>query len=156
MPYTPVSTNLETAVKTLFAVVAITVAATIPVRAAAQQRLPSDSLEIGAKYVQWLLGGEVDSLLSVATPEALERMGGRDGIMEVMDMIGQRAGLEVEVLEEKYVTRNGAAQFWHTGQFSGMDEPLQIRWVINRDGEIAGAGINPASQAPMIDADIEP
>jgi len=49
------------------------------------------------------------------------------------------------------VTRNGKPQFWHTGRFSVMPEPIQIRWVIEPDGRISGARINPASQAPPVD-----
>ena len=69
----------------------------------------------------------------------------------MMDQVALQVGTEVEVLEERYVTRNGKPQFWHTGRFSELAEPIQIRWVIEPDGQISGAGINPASQAPQVD-----
>lgn len=119
--------------------------------AAQEARLPADSMEIGQKYTKWFLAYEADSLWSHMTPEMQERNGGVDHLVDMMDQVALQVGTEVEVLEERYVTRNGKPQFWHTGRFSEMPEPIQIRWVIEPDGRISGAGINPASQAPAVD-----
>jgi hypothetical protein len=94
--------------------------------------LPADSMEIGLKYTKWFLAYEADSLWSHMTPEMRERNGGIDHLVDMMDQVALQVGTEVEVLEERYVTRNGKRQFWHTGRLSG-------------------AGINPASQAPPVD-----
>ena len=118
---------------------------------AQETRLPADSMEIGQKYTEWLLAYEADSLWSHMTPEMQERNGGTDHLVNMMDQVALQVGTEVEVLEERYVTRNGKPQFWHTGRFSEVAEPIQIRWVIEPDGKISGAGINPASQAPPVD-----
>lgn len=119
--------------------------------AAQEARLPADSMEIGQKYTKWFLAYEADSLWSHMTPEMQERNGGVDHLVDMMDQVALQVGTEMEVLEERYVTRNGKPQFWHTGRFSEMPEPIQIRWVIEPDGRISGAGINPASQAPAVD-----
>ena len=118
---------------------------------AQEARLPADSMEIGQKYTKWFLAYEADSLWSHMTPEMQERNGGIEHLVDMMDQVALQVGTEVEVLEERYVTRNGKAQFWHTGLFSELAEPIQIRWVIEPDGKISGAGINPASQAPPVD-----
>jgi len=118
---------------------------------AQQARLPADSMEIGQQYTKWFLAYEADSLWSRMTPEMQERNGDIDHLIELMDQVALQVGTEVEVLEERYVTRNGKPQFWHTGRFSELAEPIQIRWVIEPDGRISGAGVNPASQAPAID-----
>ena len=118
---------------------------------AQEARLPADSMEIGQQYTKWFLAYEADSLWSRMTPEMQERNGGIDHLVQMMDQVALQVGTEVEVLEERYVTRNGKPQFWHTGRFSELAEPVQIRWVIEPDGRISGAGINPASQAPPVD-----
>ena len=119
--------------------------------AAQEQDLPPDSMELGQQYTKWFLAYEADSLVSHMTPEFLERSGGIDQLVEIMDQVALNAGTEVEVMEARFVTRNGRRQFWHTGRFSQMPEPIQIRWVIDSTGRIAGAGINPLSQAPPTD-----
>ncbi len=118
---------------------------------AQEARLPADSMELGQKYTKWFLAYEADSLWSRMTPGFKESHGDIDQLVGVMEQVALQAGTEVEVLEERYVTRNGKPQFWHTGRFSEMAEPIQIRWVIEPDGMISGAGINPASQAPPVD-----
>jgi hypothetical protein len=118
---------------------------------AQEARLPADSMEIGRQYTKWFLAYEADSLWAHMTPEMQERHGSTDRLVEMMDQVALQVGTEVEVLEERYVTRNGKPQFWHTGLFSQLAEPIQIRWVIEPDGKISGAGINPASQAPPVD-----
>ena len=62
-----------------------------------------------------------------------------------------RAGEEVEVIEEKFVTRNGDRQYWRTAKFSNIGEPILLRWVINAKGKYAGMGLGLARQAPPID-----
>ena len=136
--------------RSVFVALAAVVVASTPL-SAQDAGLPADSMEIGRKYTQWFLAYEADSLWSVFTPEYRERNGDVDRVVEMMDVLAMNAGTEIEVLEERYVTRNGRRQFWHTGRFSDIQEPIQIRWVITPEGQIAGAGINPVSQAPPVD-----
>jgi len=79
-------------------------------------------------------------------------MGSPDGIRDRMTRLDQ-LGTLTEVLEEKYVRRNGAAQFWHTANYSYMPEPFLMRLVIDSEGVIVGVGMGPASQAPPTDDD---
>jgi hypothetical protein len=65
--------------------------------------------------------------------------------------IATRAGNEVSVIEEKFITRNGARQYWRTAKMDILEEPFLLRWVISPEGKIAGIGMGPASQAPPID-----
>ena len=62
-----------------------------------------------------------------------------------------RAGLETEVLEEKFVKRNGNTQYWRTSNYTVFDEPVLFRWAFNKQGQIVGMGLGPASDAPPID-----
>ncbi|MGW8282919.1 MAG: hypothetical protein ACWGON_06435, partial [Gemmatimonadota bacterium] len=81
---------------------------------AQEARLPADSMELGQKYTKWFLAYEADSLWSRMTPEFKESHGDIDQLVGVMEQVALQAGTEVEVLEERYVTRNGKPQFWHT------------------------------------------
>lgn len=118
----------------------------------AQWHLPPDSLALGRQYVDWLLEGQVDSLHAHMTPEVQQRIT-PDQITDQSDMIAMRAGVRIDILEEKYVMRNGKPQYWQTATFTEMNEPLVFRFVIEPDGRISGAGINPQSQNPPTDSE---
>ncbi|MEN8143540.1 MAG: hypothetical protein ABFS14_01195 [Gemmatimonadota bacterium] len=116
----------------------------------AAPHLPADSMEIGAKYSQWFSDGEADSLWAHFTPDFQERRS-VDDIRGIMDQVLAMAGIEAEVIEQKYIMRGGMPQFWHTAIFTEFDEALLLRWVITPDGKIGGLGLNPLSAAPEVD-----
>jgi len=121
-----------------------------PPRLTAQQE--SEFLVLGKTYTRWFLAGSADSLASAFDAEMLTRVEGVDGISKMMWQIADRAGSQTKVLVEKMTYRNGKPQYWHEAEFSGLaDEPLVIRWVLNPEGKIIGAGINPKSVAPEPD-----
>ena len=107
-------------------------------------------MEIARKFTQWLYTGMADSLAAHGTEDARAEMT-KDFYTNALLEITTRAGVEDVVLEEKFVTRNGARQYWRTAKFTAFDEPVMIRWVITPTGEIAGLGMNPESRAPPID-----
>ena len=113
-------------------------------------QLPADSMELARKYTVWLYTGQGDSLAAHGAADSKAEMT-RDFYIQALAEITTRAGVEDSVLEEKFVTRNGARQYWRTAKFSDFEEPVQIRWVMTPAGEIAGLGMNPASRAPPID-----
>lgn len=123
---------------------------TVPRRANAQG-LPVDSMEIGRRYTDWFLQFEADSLWTHMTPGFREDAGDPSWAKELAARVTGMAGLRLEILDEEYVTRGGARQYWQTGRYSNMDQPFMIRWVIEPDGSASGLGLNPASQAPPVD-----
>ena len=116
----------------------------------AQQRLPADSMELGRKFTQWLYTSQADSLLAYWLQDDERPMTSAD-IERAGLQIASRAGNEVSVIEEKFITRNGARQYWRTAKMDILQEPFLLRWVITAEGKIAGIGMGPASQAPPID-----
>ena len=112
-----------------------------------------DSLALGRLFTDWLVAGNADSLWAYMD-DTTEMEGGKAGFVAQVERsratLMQRAGFEEEVIEEKFVKRNGLTQYWRTGRYSGNDEPIMIRWVIV-NGRLAGFGMNPARQAPPID-----
>ncbi len=112
--------------------------------------LPADSMVIGRKYTAWFYSGQADSLLAHMEPGASQAMP-KEALLNQLSQMTARAGAEVEVLEEKFITRNGNRQYWRSAKFSSFDEPLLVRWVITPAGTIAGFGLGPKSQAPAID-----
>jgi hypothetical protein len=111
---------------------------------------PFDSLGFARQVTQWFYTGQTDSLLAHLPPEERGNMTA-DEILDQLARLTARAGNEVEVIEEKFVMRNGHPQYWRTARFDNIDEPMLIRWVINSKLEILGAGMGPLSQAPAID-----
>ncbi len=137
------------------AVILLITALTAPGAASAQMqhgRLPSDSMEIGRKFMQFVLDREADSLYAYMTPAAQERLGSPEQIAQQMSQFDQ-LGEFIETVEEKWVLRNGQHQFWHYSNYSQFPEQFLMRFVITTDGLIDGAGAGPASQAPPTDSD---
>ena len=116
----------------------------------AQQQLPADSMELGRKYTTWFYTGMADSLLAHMASENRANMT-VERIQQAMLTVATRAGNEVSVVEEKFITRNGARQYWRTAKMDIMEEPFLFRWVITPQGEIGGVGMGPLSEAPPID-----
>lgn len=80
-------------------------------------------------------------------------MGASGTFTRVSEMIAEKAGSELEVSEETWKLRNGDCQYWRTAQFSAMDEPLLIRWVLDPQGRIDGLGAGPFTQAPEVESE---
>jgi hypothetical protein len=114
------------------------------------QQLPADSMELGRKYTIWFYTGMADSLLAHSDSATRASMTA-ERIQQQMMTVASRAGNEVSVIEEKFITRNGARQYWRTAKMDILEEPFLLRWVITPKGEIAGLGLGPLSQAPPID-----
>ena len=111
------------------------------------QVAPVDSLALARQYTEWLLAGDVDSLKAHSTE------GSTIEFSQVSQLIAQRAGHELEVSEETWKLRNGDCQYWRTSQFSAMEEPILIRWVLDREGRIDGLGAGPLTQAPEVESE---
>ena len=116
----------------------------------AQQRLPADSMELGRKFSLWLYTNQSDSLLAY-TVQNPERPTTAADIERIGLQIATRAGNEVSVIEEKFITRNGARQYWRIAKMDILEEPFLLRWVITPEGKINGIGMGPLSGAPPID-----
>jgi hypothetical protein len=107
-------------------------------------------MELGRKYSMWFYTNQPDSLLAHMDSALRAQMTVAE-IEQAMNNVAVRAGNEVAVVEEKFITRNGARQYWRTAKMDILEEPFLLRWVINPKGEIAGVGLGPLSQAPPID-----
>lgn len=110
-----------------------------------------DTMAVGRRATRLFLDGDADSLWAMLTPEFQEKVGSADGIMDRLDMINDRAGTEVLVIEESIRMRHGRPQYWRVTEFDLAPEPLLLRWVISPEGKISGQGLGLASQAPPTD-----
>lgn len=127
--------------------------ATLSPALARAQESPVDSLALARQYTTWLYAGEVDSLLAHSTDETRSEMEESGGFTSMGQMIAERAGVELEVSEETWKLRNGACQYWRTAQFSSLEEPILIRWVLDPQGRIEGLGAGPYTQAPPVESE---
>ena len=116
----------------------------------AQQQLPADSMELGRKFTEWFYSSQADSLLAYLIQNPERPMTAAD-IERSMLQVTSRAGTEVSVIEEKFITRNGARQYWRTAKMTILEEPFLLRWIITPEGKIGGLGMGPLSAAPPID-----
>jgi hypothetical protein len=115
--------------------------------------VPVDSLALARQYTTWLYAGEADSLVAHSTDETRNQEDAADKYRQMTQLIAQRAGFELEVSEETWKLRNGDCQYWRVAQFSAMEEPLLIRWVLDRQGRIDGFGAGPYAQAPPVESE---
>ena len=114
------------------------------------QLLP-DSLERARKFTAWLYTNQTDSLFAYMDSTSQHDLKVPKAYEETVAELAMRAGVEEQLLGERWVTRNGKRQYWRTAKFSGIGEPFLVRWVIVAPGTIGGLGLGPASQAPPID-----
>jgi hypothetical protein len=98
------------------------------VGATATAQAAPDSLALARQYTQWLYAGMSDSLVAHMSADVATEPDPRAAWMQRSQMIADRAGLEMQVVEE-----------------------VLVRWVLNAKGEIDGIGLGPLSQAPPTD-----
>lgn len=119
--------------------------------ATAAARLPADSMELGEKYIDWILDYRADSLWARFGPEMRETFGSVGDFLDGMAEIHGRVGEQKQVISRRFWMRNGKPQYWHTATFDKIGEPVVFRVVIEPDGTISGLGFNPESQNPPVD-----
>lgn len=110
----------------------------------------TDSMAVARQYASWFFGGQLDSVAAHFAPSD-ERPMTVERLQGMLASITDRAGLETEVVEEKWARRNGETQYWRTANFTSFDQPLLFRWAFNPDGQITGIGMGPASSPPPTD-----
>lgn len=114
-------------------------------------QLPKDSMELARKYTAWLYTNQADSIVAHLDSAQRGKAEQKFQYESRAADLAARAGTEKMLMEEKFITRNGARQYWRTAMFSNFSEPILLRWVIGSKGEILGIGMSPLSQAPPID-----
>jgi len=109
-----------------------------------------DSLAHARRLTRWFYNAQADSLRQFIPQEDLQRFTPAE-ITRQLAEVTARAGTETEVIEEKFVKRNGGTQYWRAARFSNAPEPVLFRWAFNKSGQIIGMGFGLLSQAPPID-----
>ena len=125
--------------------------ATATIRSTPPAALPADSFDLARKNTRWFYDQQVDSLVAHHSPDGRKDADLPARLVNSNKELAEHAGKEVWVTDERFITRNGQRQYWRTATFSGFNEPLLIRWVMNSKGEITGLGLGPKSAAPPID-----
>ena len=134
---------------------ALTIAAlatTVAPALSAQATMPADSLAHARMLTDWFFTARHDSVVAYFPEEERAEITTAE-LQTRLEQLTGRVGLESEVIEEKFVKRNGLTQYWRTSKYSNYDEPVLFRWVFDKQGRIAGMGVGPASQAPPIEPD---
>jgi hypothetical protein len=119
----------------------------------AQSAMPADSLAHARKLTEWFFTARHDSVLPHFAVDDGDQQVTTAELQERLEGLTARAGLETEVVEEKFVKRNGNTQYWRTSKYTIFEEPVLFRWAFNKQGQIIGMGVGPASDAPPIDPD---
>jgi hypothetical protein len=122
-----------------------------PATARKPAQLPADSMDLARRYIGWLLESRSDSLFAHLDSLSKKDLGSPAALDKMALEVAAQVGTHERSLEERWVTRNGRRQFWHTGKFSLMEEPVMARVVILPTGEIAGFGFNLAANPPPVD-----
>jgi hypothetical protein len=99
----------------------------------------------------WLYTTQSDSLFAQMDSGSKAATGTARSLDNSSAELAMRAGTETRRIDEKFITRNGNRQYWRTANFSSLDEPLLVRFVMNAKGQLMGIGLGLASQPPAID-----
>lgn len=137
--------------KLLALVATLVLPAALQAQTAVQHPHPN-ALALARKYTEWFFAGQMDSLIRHMPVAEGQTQPTVEQLQERLDMVTSRAGNETEVIEEMFVKRNGAFQYWRTSRFDNFPEPFLFRWVIDEAGNIQGMGLGPRSQAPPTDS----
>ena len=112
---------------------------------AAQSESP-DSLALGRKFTGWFFDGQSDSLLNAMVEATQERVGGLEGIENMMDRVFEQLGEEAEVVSESAkIVDDGVLEYRRLSEFESAPQRFVWIWRTNEEGEIVGAGIRPES-----------
>jgi hypothetical protein len=115
-------------------------------------KLDYDSLAFGRLLTEWFYHDQVDSLWAHTHPMMQQLLGSKEKWSEMVVQFTGRAGMETDVVEERWVKRSGRRQYWriiHSSEFP--EEPVMLRWVLEPGKLVGGLGLNPLSQAPAVD-----
>src|SRR5262245_49570791 len=107
----------------LFALLAT---ATLATSLQAQSPLPSDSLARVRRYSEWFFSGQIDSLWANVNDRGRRAISGPEQLTQRRSQFTQAAGLPVEVVEERFVWRGGARQYWRTIRATSAPELVML------------------------------
>lgn len=114
--------------------------------------LPDDSLARARKYATWFATAQADSIFNHLPAEARAQTGSAATLMEQFGQVTSQIGNEAQLIEERWVRRNGRRQYWRVARYTDFaDEPFVLRIVIMPDGGLGGIGLNPLSRVPSVD-----
>ena len=115
-------------------------------------KLDYDSLAFGRQMTMWFYASEVDSLWAHTAPEMQQNMGAKEKWNEMIMSFIERAGSESELVEERWMRRNGGQQYVRILRATEFtQEPVALRWALAPGKTVNGAGLNPLSRMPAAD-----
>lgn len=114
--------------------------------------LPNDSLALARKYATWFATSQADSIFNHLPAGAQAQAGSAANITAQFGQVTSQIGNEAQLVEERWVRRNGMRQYWRIARYTDFaEEPFVLRIVILPDGGLGGIGMNPLSQVPQVD-----
>jgi hypothetical protein len=120
-------------------------------RPAPPAALPADSFDLARKYTQWFYDQQLDSLIAHHSAQIRNRPELAPQLASSFKSLTEHAGKEIWVTDERFITRNGQRQYWRTANYTGFDQPVLFRLVMNAKGELTGIGFGPKADAPPVD-----
>jgi len=134
-------------------VAALSLAIAIPAEAqnAVTQATPRDSLLFSRRMTEWFFTAVKDSMWAYTSDDMKKNMEKPDAWVDNLAELTANVGVELQVVEEKFVRRLGNTQYWRTSKYSNASEPIMLRFAFSKSFQIVGLGMNPASQAPPVD-----
>ncbi len=127
-------------------------AQTVATVATVRAPLPSDSIAIARKYATWFATSQADSIFTHLPASTQASVGSASAIADQFGQVTSQLGNEAQLIEERWVRRNGNRQYWRIGRYTDFtEEPFVLRIVILADGALGGIGLSPLSQVPAVD-----
>lgn len=144
--------SLSTALLLMAAPIAAQTAQTVSTAPAIRAPLPADSVALARKYATWFATSQADSIFNHLPASTQATVGSAAAIADQFGQVTSQLGNEAQLVEERWVRRNGNRQYWRIARYTDYaQEPFVLRIVILPDGALGGIGLNPLSQAPAVD-----
>jgi len=121
-----------------------------PAAAPAAQLDSAATIATGRRYTEWFYNDLGDSIMAHSSAQVKEKVTAAQ-LSEFQGQLISQVGSEVEVISERYVSRDTLSAYLREARFEMMDEPLVVAFTLGASGDIYGFFIRPKSQMPADD-----
>jgi CubicO group peptidase (beta-lactamase class C family) len=108
------------------------------------------ALELGRQASAWLFTGETERIWEASAFRPVRGAWSREDWAKKAEFIAGRVGVEVRVVEEAWVKRNGSWRYWRTFE-SEAGMVVTMRFHFSSDAQVLSYGINPQGSEPEFD-----
>jgi hypothetical protein len=102
-------------------------------------------MEQGRLYTTWLYGSEYDKLWGRFSPDMRQTFGSVTDLASFAGRAVDRLGREQGTVDERVEAAEPLRIYSRTARFDKATQPMRIEWSFDKDGEVTGLLLRPAT-----------